>query len=95
LDAEIPGNSEWDRTPTHFLYGCDAHYRLGQDIMREAIGLNASHFNTHRMIQEYAAKAYVASFSTSIPVLCCHCHDNKWAAIAKRGGEEDYQLWPI
>jgi glycogen phosphorylase len=28
------------------------------DVMRHAIALNASHFNTQRMIQEYIAKAY-------------------------------------
>lgn len=28
------------------------------DIMRNAIALNGSFFNTHRMIQEYAQKAY-------------------------------------
>jgi starch phosphorylase len=27
-------------------------------IMRQAIALNASHFNTHRMVQEYVVKAY-------------------------------------
>ena len=26
--------------------------------MRQAIALNASHFNTHRMVQEYVVKAY-------------------------------------
>jgi starch phosphorylase len=29
------------------------------DVMRHAIALNASHFNTHRMVQQYAANAYV------------------------------------
>jgi starch phosphorylase len=29
------------------------------DIMRQAIAFNASFFNTHRMIQQYAANAYV------------------------------------
>ena len=27
-------------------------------IMRQAIALNASHFNTQRMVQEYVLKAY-------------------------------------
>src|SRR3989337_897401 len=26
LDADLPENSEWDRTLTHFLYGGDQHY---------------------------------------------------------------------
>jgi starch phosphorylase len=29
------------------------------DIMRYTIALNASFFNTHRMVQQYAAEAYV------------------------------------
>jgi starch phosphorylase len=27
LDVDLPENSEWDRTLTHFLYGGDQHYR--------------------------------------------------------------------
>jgi starch phosphorylase len=27
-------------------------------VMRQAIALNASHFNTQRMVQEYVTKAY-------------------------------------
>ena len=30
------------------------------DVMRHAIALNASYFNTHRMVQEYATNAYLA-----------------------------------
>jgi starch phosphorylase len=33
LDAELPENSEWDRTLTHYLYGGDPHYRLCQEII--------------------------------------------------------------
>jgi starch phosphorylase len=29
------------------------------DIMRQSIAFNASFFNTHRMVQQYAANAYV------------------------------------
>ena len=29
------------------------------DVMRHAIALNASFFNTHRMVQQYAVNAYV------------------------------------
>jgi starch phosphorylase len=28
-------------------------------VMRHAIAMNASFFNTHRMVQQYAAEAYV------------------------------------
>jgi len=33
LDADLPENSEWDRTLTHFLYGGDEHYRLCQEVI--------------------------------------------------------------
>jgi starch phosphorylase len=36
------------------------HARCGWvDVMRQAIAFNASFFNTHRMVQQYAANAYV------------------------------------
>jgi starch phosphorylase len=33
LDADLPENTDWDRTLTHFLYGGDAYYRLCQEII--------------------------------------------------------------
>lgn len=33
LDSDLPENSEWDRTLTHYLYGGDYHYRLCQEII--------------------------------------------------------------
>jgi len=86
LDTDIPENSEWDRTLTHFLYLGDQRYRLCSndafylydkleqdviplfyrdrdgfiDIMRHAIALNGSFFNTQRMLQQYVLKAYFA-----------------------------------
>ena len=33
LDTDLPENSEWDRTLTHFLYGGDSHYRLCQEVV--------------------------------------------------------------
>ena len=33
LDADLPENSEWDRTLTHFLYGGDAYYRICQEVI--------------------------------------------------------------
>lgn len=33
LDADLPENSEWDRTLTHHLYGGDFHYRLCQEVI--------------------------------------------------------------
>ncbi len=48
LDADVPENSEWDRTLTHYLYGGDQHYRLCQEVilgiggvrMLRALGFN-------------------------------------------------------
>jgi starch phosphorylase len=33
LDADLPENSPWDRTLTHFLYGGDQRYRLAQEVI--------------------------------------------------------------
>src|SRR3990167_7562872 len=33
LDADLPANSEWDKTLTHFLYGGDQHYRICQEVI--------------------------------------------------------------
>ncbi len=33
LDTDLPENSEWDRTLTHYLYGGDVHYRLCQEVI--------------------------------------------------------------
>lgn len=33
LDADLPENTEWDRTLTHSLYGGDQHYRLCQEVI--------------------------------------------------------------
>ena len=33
LDTDLPENSEWDRSITHYLYGNDAHYRLCQEAI--------------------------------------------------------------
>ncbi len=33
LDADVPDNSDWDRTLTHYLYGGGQHYRLCQEIV--------------------------------------------------------------
>jgi starch phosphorylase len=33
LDTDLPDNSAWDRTLTHFLYGGDQRYRLCQEVV--------------------------------------------------------------
>ena len=44
LDADLPENSDWDRTLTHSLYGGDEHYRLCQEVILGVGGV--------RMLQE-------------------------------------------
>lgn len=39
LDSDLPENTAWDRTLTHFLYGGDAYYRLCQEIILGIGGL--------------------------------------------------------
>ena len=33
LDTDLPENTEWDRTLTHFLYGGDQRYRFAQEVI--------------------------------------------------------------
>lgn len=33
LDTDLPDNTDWDRTLTHFLYGGDQRYRLCQEVI--------------------------------------------------------------
>ena len=33
LDSDLPENSDWDRTLTHYLYGGDQLYRLCQEVV--------------------------------------------------------------
>ncbi len=48
LDSDLPENTEWDRTLTHYLYGGDAHYRLCQEVILGIGGL--------RMLRELGYK---------------------------------------
>jgi starch phosphorylase len=33
LDTDLPENSEWDRTLTHYLYGGESYYRICQEVV--------------------------------------------------------------
>jgi len=61
LDTDLPENSEWDRTLTHFLYGGDTHYRLGQEIvlgiggLRILRALGHGHIDRFHMNEGHAA----------------------------------------
>jgi glycogen phosphorylase len=38
LDTDLPDNSDWDRTITHFLYGGDQYYRLVRKLSSASVG---------------------------------------------------------
>jgi starch phosphorylase len=53
LDADLPENSEWDRTLTHYLYGGDAHYRLCQEVILGIGGVRALRMLGHNTIERF------------------------------------------
>ncbi len=53
LDSDLPENSEWDRTLTHFLYGGDGHYRLCQEIILGIGGVRALRMLGHNAIERF------------------------------------------
>jgi starch phosphorylase len=61
LDTDLPENSEWDRTLTHFLYGGDRLYRLCQEAVlgiggvRMLAALGFQHLAHHHMNEGHAA----------------------------------------
>jgi len=61
IDTDLPENSEWDRTITHYLYGGDAHYRLCQEVIlgiggvRILRGLGYKHITRYHMNEGHAS----------------------------------------
>jgi starch phosphorylase len=53
LDADLPENSEWDRTITHFLYGGDQHYRLCQEAILGIGGVRMLRALGYRHIERF------------------------------------------
>jgi len=53
LDADLPENSEWDRTLTDYLYGGDEHYRLCQEIVLGLGGVAMLGALGHRNVRAY------------------------------------------
>jgi starch phosphorylase len=53
LDADLPENSEWDRTLTHYLYGGDARYRLCQEVVLGIGGVRALRAVGHHAIERF------------------------------------------
>jgi glycogen phosphorylase len=53
LDADLPENSEWDRTLTHSLYGGDDHYRLCQEVILGIGGVRMLRALGHENIRSF------------------------------------------
>lgn len=53
LDADLPENSDWDRTLTDFLYGGDTHYRLCQEVILGIGGVKMLYALGHRKIERF------------------------------------------
>lgn len=53
LDTDLPENSDWDRTITHFLYGGDSHYRLCQEVVLGIGGVRMLNELGYRKIRQY------------------------------------------
>ena len=53
LDVDLPENSEWDRTLTHYLYGGDSHYRLCQEVVLGIGGVRMLRALGHGAIERF------------------------------------------
>ncbi|GEM_PF-1323272 len=53
LDTDLPENSEWDQTLTHYLYGGDQHYRLCQEIVLGVGGVRMLRALGHETIARF------------------------------------------
>ena len=53
LDADLPENSEWDRTLTHYLYGGDQHYRFCQEMILGIGGVRMLRALGYNQIQRF------------------------------------------
>ncbi|MBC7185858.1 MAG: alpha-glucan family phosphorylase [Calditrichaeota bacterium] len=53
LDTDLPENSDWDRTLTHYLYGGDAYYRLCQEAVLGIAGVRILRALGHQHVIRY------------------------------------------
>ena len=53
LDTDLPDNSDWDRTLTHFLYGGDLRYRLCQEVILGTGGVRMLRALGHSELERY------------------------------------------
>lgn len=64
LDTDLPENSTWDRTLTHYLYGGDPHYRLCQEVVLGMGGLRMLRALGYQDIQRFHMNEGHASLLT-------------------------------
>jgi glycogen phosphorylase len=64
LDTDLPENSVWDRTLTHFLYGGDVYYRLCQEIVLGIGGVRMIRALGHKDIARFHMNEGHASLLT-------------------------------
>lgn len=64
LDTDLPENSEWDRSLTHFLYGKDQRYRLSQEIILGVGGVRMLRMRRHTNIRRFHMNEGHASLLT-------------------------------
>jgi glycogen phosphorylase len=64
LDADLPENTEWDRTLTHYLYGGDQHYRFCQEVILGIGGVRMLHALGYNTIEKYHMNEGHASLLT-------------------------------
>jgi starch phosphorylase len=64
LDTDLPENSEWDRTLTHFLYGGDERYRLCQEAVLGMGGVRMLRSLGHMEIERFHMNEGHASLLT-------------------------------
>lgn len=77
LDADLPENSPWDRTLSHYLYGGDRHYRLCQEIILGIGGVRMLRALGHLQIERFHMNEGHSS------LLALELLDE---AVARRGG---------
>ena len=64
LDADLPENTDWDRTLTHYLYGGDLHYRLCQEVILGIGGIKMLRALGYNQLQRYHMNEGHASLLT-------------------------------
>ena len=86
LDSDLPDNSEWDRTLTHYLYGGDAHYRLCQEVILGIGGLRLLRELGYKRIERFHMNEGHAAF-LALELLEEHLREEGRTTITPEGLE--------